>query len=553
MPRKRKLKKKAVSREGVTYALAYCRVSSDKQKHEGNGLETQEQRCRAYASGKGYEVAEVFKDAASGGGAFTTRAGQVALLKYIDTFPHRNFVVIVDDISRMARDVAAHFAFKQELVTREVSIESPNFNFEDTAEGEVIENVMAAFSQYHRKSNARQVVQKQKARVEMGFWAFRAPKGYKMVKDPMHGKVLVHDEEFAPFIKHALEGFASGVFPRIIDCCRYLCEQGYWVKQSPEKYIDKFKTDLLMNSVYAGFVEHEGWEVERREGFHEGIISKEVFFNNQKRLESESLGKRVRVDVSESFPLRGLVVCEHCNKPMTAANSRSRKNIYPYYFCQNKSCQKNRKNIPAKTLHGDFIKLLKKQKLKGGVDLVVSDVFDAVWKEELSVVAKGNKGTDERIKEVRKKMNQYANSNLSDDTPESMKQFYRDELVELAEEYSQLKNRKHIIEDIDIPYRTALDKSTKLLKSPYDIWVSVDVHEKQRMFFFVFDKKLPYSKETGYRTEEILCATRLFEEFVSTNSHDVEMAGVEPASELGCDCESTACRTFFGLKSLTQE
>jgi len=33
----------------------------------------------------------------------------------------------------------------------------------------------------------------------------------------------------------------------------------------------------------------------------------------------------------------------------------------------------------------------------------------------------------------------------------------------------------------------------------------------------------------------------------------VEMAGVEPASELGCDCESTVCRTFFGLKSLTQE
>jgi len=33
----------------------------------------------------------------------------------------------------------------------------------------------------------------------------------------------------------------------------------------------------------------------------------------------------------------------------------------------------------------------------------------------------------------------------------------------------------------------------------------------------------------------------------------VEMAGVEPASELGCDCDSTVCRTFFGLKSLTKE
>ena len=549
MSRKRtQQKKKIVSREGVTYALAYCRVSSDKQKNEGNGLETQEQRCRAFAASKGYEVAEVFRDAASGGGAYTNRAGQVALLEYIDTFPHRNFVVIFDDISRMARDVTAHFAFRQELTNREVSIESPNFNFEDTAEGEVIENVMAAFSQYHRKSNARQVVQKQKARLEMGFWAFRAPKGYEMAKDPLHGKVLVADKEFAPHIKYALEGFANGIFPRLIDCCRYLCDQGYWGKQSPEKYIDKFKMDILMNSVYAGFVEHEGWEVKRIKGFHEGLISEEIFQKNQQRLESESLGKRVRVDVSDTFPLRGLVVCEHCSKTMTAANTRGRSSTYPYYFCQNKSCTHHRENIRAEVLHGDFIKLLKKQQLKGGVDMVMSDVFDAVWKEESGLVLKNNKDTDLRIKELTEKMSKYTDLNFSEDTPASMKQFYRDELVRLSEEYSVMKRQKFVISDVDVPYRTALDKSTKLLKSPYDIWVSVDVREKQKMFYFIFDEKLAYSKKAGYRTDKLPSAVRLFEEFVCTNSHDVEMTRIELVSESGCGCESTVHRPFFDLK-----
>ena len=196
---------------------------------------------------------------------------------------------------------------------------------------------MAAFSQYHRKSNARQVIQKQKARLEMGFWPFRAPKGFKMIKDPIHGKVLVADEEFAPCLRHVLEGFAGGLFPRPIDCCRYLVEQGYWSKQSPEKYIDKVKTDILMNSVYSGFVEHEGWEVLRRKGHHKGLISEDTFERIQKRLTSESLGKRVRVDASETFYLRTLILCTHCNKPMTGAVSRGRSGAYPYYFCQNKS------------------------------------------------------------------------------------------------------------------------------------------------------------------------------------------------------------------------
>lgn len=535
MPRRRaRQNHKVISRAGDTQALIYCRVSSDKQKYEGNGLESQEQRCVQYADMKGYSVAEVFKDAASGGGSYTTRAGQVALLEYIDECPAQSFVVIFDDISRVARDLVAHVAFKEELSNRGVTVESPNFNFEDTAEGQVIENVMASFSQYHRQSNKRQVIQKQKARMENGFWPFRAMKGYRMDKHPVHGKVLVADQKYAPMLKHVLEGFANGKFPRIIDCCRYLCEQNYWDKQAPDKYIDKFKTDILMNSVYAGFVEHEGWGVERRKGFHQGIISEKTFLKNQKRIKSESLGKRVRVDVSKDFPMRGLVLCDCCNKPMTAANSTGRgKKKYPYYFCQNSRCEKYRKNIRGAQLHDDFASLLQKQNLKDDIDALVKEVFDVVWKEEVSAVVKESKGAETQLVEVREKMAKYSELCLSDEVDAGAKEFYRDEFARLSEEYSNLKQQKQNIGDTNIPYRTALDKSTKLLKSPYDIWVSLDVRDQQEMFFFVFDKKLPYNKETGYRTGEILCATRLFEEFVSTNTPDVEMARFELASVLG--------------------
>jgi site-specific DNA recombinase len=52
-----------------------------------------------------------------------------------------------------------------------------------------------------------------KARVESGFWVFRAPIGYRYVSAQSGGgKVLVPDEQIAPIVRQALEGFATGPF-----------------------------------------------------------------------------------------------------------------------------------------------------------------------------------------------------------------------------------------------------------------------------------------------------------------------------------------------------
>jgi DNA invertase Pin-like site-specific DNA recombinase len=72
----------AVKIEGeAPAALIYCRVSSTKQRLDGSGLDSQEQRCRSYAASSGYNVEAVFPDDVSGGGDFMKRPGMVALLK----------------------------------------------------------------------------------------------------------------------------------------------------------------------------------------------------------------------------------------------------------------------------------------------------------------------------------------------------------------------------------------------------------------------------------------------------------------------------------------
>jgi DNA invertase Pin-like site-specific DNA recombinase len=97
----------------TTKAIIYCRVSSEKQVNEGHGLDGQELRCKQYAEVRGYDVVKVFKDEGVSGG-IVDRPGMKQLLGFLEleAISGQKIVVLIDDISRFARDVEAHFQLK---------------------------------------------------------------------------------------------------------------------------------------------------------------------------------------------------------------------------------------------------------------------------------------------------------------------------------------------------------------------------------------------------------------------------------------------------------
>jgi len=531
---------------GKIEAIIYCRVSSDRQKNEGHGLESQEQRCREYAKQHNYSVARVFQDSFTGGGDFMRRPAMASLMQFVDRNAHGQYVLIFDDMSRFARDVNEHFLLRQAFDQRGIELACPNFSFENTPEGELVETMMAAQHQYHRKNNKRQVVQKMKARLELGYWPFASKRGYTMEKTALHGKILTPYEPDASLLRDAFTKFASGEFRTKVEACRFLFAGGFWKNQTPERYIDKL-TYMLEDPLYVGDISYPQWDVERRRGHHEGIVSLEVFEAVQKRLKQGNRGKRTRVDTSSDFPLRGLLVCRECGSHITAAFSKGTNCRVPYYLCQSKLCEVGRKSIRRDDVHAGFDKILKKQVVKAKTIDLLNVVFDRVWKEETKALVENEGNVETRIKKLEADLDTYAESAVVARS-DRMRSVYEKKAEKCDIEIEELSTELIGKDDLSIPYRTALDKATGLLKSPYKIWHSVDVHEQQKLFHFIFLDKLAYSKKAGYRTDNLPSAVRLFEEFVSTNSHDVEMGGVEPPSELGCDCESTVHRPFFGLK-----
>ncbi len=117
-------------------------------------------------------MVKVYRDEGISGSLFD-RPAMKELIAYLDENPTERFVIIFNDLARFARNLSVHLKLKTELISRGVRLECPNFNFEDTPEGEFIENVLASKAQLDRQQNRRQVIQKMKARLD-GHYVDRA-------------------------------------------------------------------------------------------------------------------------------------------------------------------------------------------------------------------------------------------------------------------------------------------------------------------------------------------------------------------------------------------
>ncbi|MCF6293955.1 MAG: recombinase family protein, partial [Robiginitomaculum sp.] len=144
-------------------AVIYARVSSKKQVTEGSGLDSQNSRCRLYAQARGYDVVATFTDDMTG--SKVRRPGMDAMLAYLKqnkTMPH---YVLIDDISRLARGINAHWKLRESITKAGGLLESPSIQFGDDSDSQLIENMLASTSQHFRQKNREQTISRMKTRL----------------------------------------------------------------------------------------------------------------------------------------------------------------------------------------------------------------------------------------------------------------------------------------------------------------------------------------------------------------------------------------------------
>ena len=504
-------------------AVIYCRVSTTKQKTEGGGLESQEHRCREYAIQKGYEIKQVFRDDFSGGGDYKERPAMRDLILFLDSKPYDNYVVIFDDLKRLARDVSSHWGLRSEFEARKATVECLNFNFDDTPEGEFIETIIAANGELERKQNKRQVCQKMKARLERGYWCFHQPIGLQFIKDSLHGKLLTSKEPEASILKETLEGYAEERFSTLTSVAEFLTAKR--IKGDSKIYAEGAKR-FLKQPLYAGLVGYKPWGVERMKGHHKGFISEYTFDKIQNRL-SNKAKNYARKDNKEEFPLRNFVVCTDCGVPITASWTTGRAGRkYPYYRCLTKGCIGSIKKVE---LEDEFLGLLDESSPTNEIMKIFEEVFLEESEKDIKTIQESEQVKLKRIKEVETDISKGSELAFRAKTDE-MREVYEEKVSKLKAELKELQ-KTGMQKNNETGFGNILEKGRDILKNPLTTWEKGDLRDKQMIQNIIFKKKITYNKNLKFGNTNFTLLYTVLTTPEEEKFNLVEMAGIEPASK----------------------
>ncbi len=510
-----------------TKAVIYCRVSGGKQVKEGNGLSSQESRCREHARYQEWEVIGVFHESAVSGGLLD-RPAMNRMRDFLESQKSKIYV-IVDDISRWARETQYHFALKKAIQDSGGILISLNQKLEDTPEGKFIETIYAANAELERSRNARQVRTRMRARVMNGYWCFAPVLGYKYENVSGQGKVLVPDEPVASILKKAMEDYASGKLASQSEVARFLSSKAGFPKPPKGQVHTQTVHKFLGKSIYAGYIDVPKWNLYLQPGKHEPLISFETLQKIKKRMDAQAYIP-ARKDLDEDFPLRGFVSCGCCGQPLTAGWTKGRNGRYPYYLCFTKGCEDYRKSVRKHIIEGEFEALL--QSLRPSQDLffMVKDMIEDIWEDRVHNRNNETKSLETELKTIERKVEQFLNRIVETDTNalvatyENQVRKLEEKKIEITEKIQKCGRPLDTFEDT---FRTAF----RFLANPCFLWESDRLEDKRTVLKLVFAERLRYYRNEGLRTAGISLPFCFIEQLKGSDLNMVEAGGIEPPSE----------------------
>ncbi|WP_429646588.1 recombinase family protein [Skermanella aerolata] len=490
-------------------AVIYCRVSSIKQTTAGDGLKSQETRCREFARLKNYNVVEVFRDDVSG--SLIDRPGMKAMLAFLQKRRTKGMIALIDDVSRLARGLQAHLELRGAIANAGALLESPSIEFGDDPDSILVENLLASVSQHQRQKNGEQTKNRMKARVQNGYWVFQAPTGYRYVSVSGRGKMLKRDEPVAYVVQEALEGYASGRFETQADVMRFLQAHPIFPKDGSGIIRNHRVFQLLNQPAYAGYIEAPSWGVSLRPAQHEALISYQTFQRIQDRLNGNGYAPR-RTNLNEDFPLRGYVVCADCETPLTACWSKGSHAKHPYYLCPKRGCASYGKSIRRDKIEGEFAELLATLQPSEKLFRVARMMFADLWDRRLAQAEVQSKAFGAQLIKIERQVSQFLERILDASVP-SVIAAYEDRVRKLEEEKliinERMANAGRPASRFDDALRTALG----FLANPCNLWSSDRLEDRRAVLKLAFAERLRYARKEGFRTAKLSLPFKVVGEF----------------------------------------
>ena len=512
--------------KSVTKAFIYSRVSSARQVHDGDGLASQETRCREFTTRRNYEVLEVFQDVVSG--SKSDRPGMNALLKALKKLKGETIAIVVDDISRFARDMEAHHLLRAQLLLAGGRLESPTMKFGEDSDSRLVENLLASVSEHQRRKNAEQSHSRTRARLQNGYWVFSAPIGYRYEKQRSGGRVLVRNEPLATIVQEALNGYASGRFQSQAEVKRFLESKPEYPKdlRGVEVRLQRV-TDMLNRLIYSGYLSHKNWEVPLTRANHEPLISYATHLKIIERLKGAAYAP-ARKDISNDFPLRGFVLCDTCGVSLTACWSKSKTGAkHPYYLCRKKGCPSYGKSIRRDALESAFEDLLETMQPSTETFELARRMFGDAWERRSAEAGATSKRLKNRARQIEKEITSLLDRIVAAKN-DAVVNSYEKRISDLESEKVLLEENAVKCSVPESSFEEVFELAISFLSNPWEIWKKRDITLQKVVLRLVFAHPLVFCRNSGLRTPETTFPFKVLSFLTTSNCKMVRVKGLEP-------------------------
>lgn len=514
-------------------AYPYLRVSSKKQVDDGNGLDGQERRTREYCTFKGYSIGGVFIDAGVSGGK-TERDGMKDLLERIkkrrkELPPTTRLVVVIDDVSRLARDIRAHLDLKDAIIAAGAELESPGIEFGTDSNSILFEQTQAVFAEHQRRSNTERVCSRMRARVQSGYYCFTPIYGFEYVDAPGGGRMLAPKEPEASVVREVYEGMACGRFRSATEVARFLDNFPSVPKNKYGEVRLQRAIDMLKNPLYAGYITVAKWNIYLQPAQHEALVDFALWQKAQDCLADKSK-TAARKTENQDFVMRGFVSCPSCNRAMTAGWSRSRTGKrYPYYQCQTRKCERRGKSVNRAELEGEFETLLKSLTPAPQSFAAFRAMCSDFWDTQTQRVQETKQQARLELERVRQKTSKLINRIVATEDQRIITA-YEDEIRQLDQRKVLLEEKLNIKEGDTETFEKLYRTACAFLSNPQKIWASGDYNIRKTVLRLLIPTPIQYAKNEGYRTSGFAQPLRLLQTLSAKGYGVVGPVGLEPTT-----------------------
>ena len=264
-----------ITKDDVTKAAIYARVSTEDQAKEGFSLDAQVEKLKSYCKARGWEIAGEYVDDGYSG-RNTNRPAYQRMMKEMDKWD----VLLVVKMDRIHRNSKNFMLMMEQLRNNGKEFVSMTESLDtSTSMGRFVMDIIQRIAQLESEQIGERVYigMEQKAKTSGGILGFNIPYGYSYVD----GKLLINDKE-ASVVKRIFDMYLDGVsMKRIADT---LNSEGIPTKHG-RRWSTQTVASILKNPLYCGFLR---WEKYMNRGEHEALIDVDVFNRVQEMIKRKS-------------------------------------------------------------------------------------------------------------------------------------------------------------------------------------------------------------------------------------------------------------------------